>query len=253
MPFWATLLTSMFLHGGFAHLGGNMLYLWIFGDNVERRLGRARFLFFYLACGVAAGLTHILFNAHSGMPTVGASGPSAACSAGTCCSSRTTACACMTSGGVTAVPAVVMLGLWILIQLVERPGHDRGNARRPAASPTWRTSAASWRGCCSSRSWARAVSGPRSPERRTSVPRTLCKVMGVVLVLVGILGFANPRLLGMHLTPMHDVIHLVSGTVAVYLGLNGSRSSVRSFCLVFGACTFRWRCWGWWLPTWCRR
>jgi hypothetical protein len=58
--------------------------------------------------------------------------------------------------------------------------------------------------------------------------------MGVVLVLVGILGFANPRLLGMHLTPMHDVIHLVSGTVAVYLGINGSRSSVRSFCLVFG-------------------
>lgn len=64
--------------------------------------------------------------------------------------------------------------------------------------------------------------------------RSFCKFAGVALVLVGILGFANPDLLGMHLTPIHDVIHLVSGGAAVYLALNGSRSSVRSFCLVFG-------------------
>jgi membrane associated rhomboid family serine protease len=68
------LLTSMFLHGGWLHVGGNMLYLWIFGDNVEDRLGRVRFLFFYLACGVAAGITHVVANPHSVAPTIGASG-----------------------------------------------------------------------------------------------------------------------------------------------------------------------------------
>ena len=74
LPFWTTLLTSMFLHGGWAHLGGNMLYLWIFGDNIEARLGRGRFTLFYVLCGVAAGVAHILANSSSGVPTVGASG-----------------------------------------------------------------------------------------------------------------------------------------------------------------------------------
>src|SRR5262245_5814555 len=74
LPFWTTLFTSMFLHGGWAHLGGNMLYLWTFGDNVERRLGSARFLVFYLVCGVAAALAHVAFNPRSSVPTVGASG-----------------------------------------------------------------------------------------------------------------------------------------------------------------------------------
>jgi rhomboid family protein len=69
-----TLFTSMFLHGGWGHLFGNMLYLWIFGDNVEDRFGHVPFLFFYLACGVAAGIAHILTNAGSQVPTVGASG-----------------------------------------------------------------------------------------------------------------------------------------------------------------------------------
>jgi membrane associated rhomboid family serine protease len=56
LPYWSTLITSMFLHGGWMHLGGNMLYLWIFGDNIERAMGGARFLLFYLVCGIAAGL-----------------------------------------------------------------------------------------------------------------------------------------------------------------------------------------------------
>jgi membrane associated rhomboid family serine protease len=71
---WTTLITSMFLHGGFLHIGGNMLYLFIFGDNVEDRLGHVRFLIFYFICGIAAGLTHIFFNAASTVPSVGASG-----------------------------------------------------------------------------------------------------------------------------------------------------------------------------------
>jgi membrane associated rhomboid family serine protease len=71
---WLTLLTSMFLHGGLLHIGSNMLYLLIFGDNVEDRLGHIRFLFFYLVCGIAAGLTHIVANADSATPSIGASG-----------------------------------------------------------------------------------------------------------------------------------------------------------------------------------
>ena len=71
---WLTLLTSMFLHGGFLHIASNMLYLFIFGDNVEDRLGHLRFVFFYFACGIIAGLTHIVINASSDVPSVGASG-----------------------------------------------------------------------------------------------------------------------------------------------------------------------------------
>jgi membrane associated rhomboid family serine protease len=72
-PF-TTLFTSMFLHGGFLHIASNMLYLFIFGDNVEDRLGHFRFLIFYLLCGVLAGITHIVFNANSALPSIGASG-----------------------------------------------------------------------------------------------------------------------------------------------------------------------------------
>ncbi len=74
----ATLLTSTFLHGGWLHLIGNMWYLWIFGDNIEDRLGHARFLLFYLAGGIAAGFIHYLSAASSAVPTVGASGAIAA-------------------------------------------------------------------------------------------------------------------------------------------------------------------------------
>ncbi len=69
-----TLVTSMFLHGGLAHLAGNMLFLHIFGDNVEEALGRARYLFFYLGCGVAAGLAQAFVEPSSAVPMVGASG-----------------------------------------------------------------------------------------------------------------------------------------------------------------------------------
>jgi len=70
----STLVTSMFLHGGWLHLIGNMWFLWVFGDNVEDILGPAKFLFFYLACGVAAALAHVALNPDSRIPTIGASG-----------------------------------------------------------------------------------------------------------------------------------------------------------------------------------
>ncbi len=74
VPELLTLITSQFLHGGLAHIGGNMLFLWTFGDNIEHDLGHFKFLLFYLACGILAGLTHWFFGMQSGVPTVGASG-----------------------------------------------------------------------------------------------------------------------------------------------------------------------------------
>ncbi len=74
VPAWATIFISMFLHGGFLHIAGNMLYLWIFGNNVEDAMGHARFTLFYLMCGVAAALTLALIDPSSPLPMIGASG-----------------------------------------------------------------------------------------------------------------------------------------------------------------------------------
>jgi membrane associated rhomboid family serine protease len=74
IPRYGTPLTSLFLHGSWMHLGGNMLYLWIFGDNVEDAMGHGRYALFYFVCGVAAILTQALFNSHSAYPIIGASG-----------------------------------------------------------------------------------------------------------------------------------------------------------------------------------
>ncbi len=73
-PAWMTLITSQFLHAGFLHVAGNMLFLWIFGNNVEDKLGHVRFVIFYLACGVLAGLTQWFFSVGSVIPSLGASG-----------------------------------------------------------------------------------------------------------------------------------------------------------------------------------
>ena len=71
---WFTLITSQFLHGGWLHIGGNMLYLWVFGNNIEDQLGHVKFLIFYLACGALAGLAQWFFDPTSTIPTLGASG-----------------------------------------------------------------------------------------------------------------------------------------------------------------------------------
>ncbi len=119
----ATLVTSQFLHGGWLHLLGNMLYLWIFGNNVEDRLGRVGFLLFYLAGGAAAGLAQVAVDPTSSAPTIGASGAIAA---------TLGAYIVMFPGArVTSliflgffyqmlnIPAVVVLGFWFLLQLVD--------------------------------------------------------------------------------------------------------------------------------------
>jgi membrane associated rhomboid family serine protease len=122
LPFWATLFTSMFLHGGWMHLGGNMLYLWIFGDNLERVMGAAKFLVFYLVCGVAAGLAHIVFSGGSAIPSVGASGAISGVLGGYLLMFPKNQVRILTNRGVARVPALVVLGMWIVIQLVSQFG-----------------------------------------------------------------------------------------------------------------------------------
>jgi membrane associated rhomboid family serine protease len=122
LPFWSTLITSMFLHGGWLHLGGNMLYLWIFGDNLEKTMGRARFLAFYLVCGVAAGLAHIFFSGASNVPTVGASGAISGVLGGYLVLFPRNRVRVLTRGGIVALPAIVVLGFWIVIQLISGIG-----------------------------------------------------------------------------------------------------------------------------------
>ena len=122
LPFWSTLVTSMFLHGGWLHLGGNMLYLWIFGDNLEHRMGHARFLVFYLLTGLAAGLAHIAFNANSAVPTVGASGAISGILGGYLLLFPKNRVRILTRGGIMAVPAMYVLGFWIFIQFINSAG-----------------------------------------------------------------------------------------------------------------------------------
>jgi membrane associated rhomboid family serine protease len=122
LPFWSTLFTSMFLHAGWMHLGGNMLYLWIFGDNLERVMGNARFIVFYLICGIAAGLAQIVASGASNIPSLGASGAISGVLGGYLVLFPRNRVRVLTRGGITSVPAVVVLGLWIVIQLISGVG-----------------------------------------------------------------------------------------------------------------------------------
>lgn len=121
VPAWATLFTSMFMHGGWLHLAGNMLYLWIFGDNVEESMGHGRFLVFYLLCGVAAALTQGFFSPSSTIPMVGASGAiSGVLGAYLLLHPKATVRVLVVLGffvTMVYVPALVVLGLWFLTQL----------------------------------------------------------------------------------------------------------------------------------------
>ena len=122
LPFWSTLLTSMFLHGGWMHLGGNMLYLWIFGDNLEKVMGAARFALFYLVCGLAASFAHIAFGPGSSIPAVGASGAISGVLGGYLLLFPHNRVRVLTRGGIAQVPAIVVLGFWIVIQLINGVG-----------------------------------------------------------------------------------------------------------------------------------
>ncbi|HVT45854.1 MAG TPA: rhomboid family intramembrane serine protease [Thermoanaerobaculia bacterium] len=116
-----TIFTSMFLHGGWLHLGGNMLYLWIFGDNIEDRLGHFRYLLFYLACGVAASLAHAIANPASRLPSVGASGAIAGVLGAYLVLFPSARVMTFIPIGfyiaLHELPAILVLGLWFAVQL----------------------------------------------------------------------------------------------------------------------------------------
>ena len=120
---YITLLVSMFMHGGFAHLFGNMLYLWIFGDNLEHRLGHARYLVFYLACGVLASLAHVLTNTGSYIPSLGASGAISGVLGGyILLYPHRKVRAIVLRGFMTEIPAWAAIGLWFVFQLISGLG-----------------------------------------------------------------------------------------------------------------------------------
>lgn len=133
-PLWVylTLLTSMFMHGGFAHIAGNMLYLFIFGDNLENLLGHARYLAFYLLAGILASLAHVFSTAALGgdmlVPSLGASGAISGVLGGYLLMFPRRRVRVLIVRMVTEVPAIAAIGLWFLFQLVSGLGMLGGGA-----------------------------------------------------------------------------------------------------------------------------
>src|SRR6476620_9520389 len=126
IPVYFTLITSMFMHGGIAHIAGNMLYLWIFGDNIENVLGHKRYLLFYLLCGIIASLSHV-FTVHflSGnelIPSLGASGAISGVLGGYLILFPKRRVNVFIIRALIPVPAYVALGFWIVLQVVSQMG-----------------------------------------------------------------------------------------------------------------------------------
>jgi membrane associated rhomboid family serine protease len=116
----ATLVTSMFLHGSWSHVLGNMWYLWIFGDNVEDRVGHGRFIVFYLLCGIVAALGQVAVSPHSTLPTIGASGAIAGVMGAYFVlypRSRVLTLIPWIFLQIVELPAIVLLGFWFVMQL----------------------------------------------------------------------------------------------------------------------------------------
>lgn len=121
-PYWITLLTSMFMHGGWGHLGGNMLFLWIFGDNVEHRIGHVLYLVFYLAVGVVASVAQILTNTDSIIPTLGASGAISGVLGAYLVMFPTNRVTVFLFRFLMPVPAIVAIGIWAVFQFISGLG-----------------------------------------------------------------------------------------------------------------------------------
>jgi membrane associated rhomboid family serine protease len=117
-----TVFTSMFMHGGWLHLGGNMLYLWIFGDNVEDRFGHAKFALFYLLCGIFATVAQVNSSVGSYVPNLGASGAIAGVLAAYLMLFPRGQVSVLMGRGVVPMPALMVIGLWIVLQFVNGIG-----------------------------------------------------------------------------------------------------------------------------------
>ena len=117
-----TVFTAMFMHGGWMHLFGNMLYLWIFGDNVEDAFGPMKFLVFYLLCGIAATFAQFYFMPSSNIPNVGASGAISGVLGAYILMFPGSRVNVLVYNQVVAMPAMIVLGLWIVLQLLSGVG-----------------------------------------------------------------------------------------------------------------------------------
>ena len=118
LPVYFNFLSSMFMHGGFMHLFGNMLFLWIFGDNLEDRIGHIRYGIFYIICGLAAALGQVILNTDSIIPMLGASGAISGVLGGYIVLFPHRRVRALIFNFLTEVPAYVAVGLWIVYQLV---------------------------------------------------------------------------------------------------------------------------------------
>jgi membrane associated rhomboid family serine protease len=127
---WLTIFTAMFMHGGVLHIAGNMLFLWIFGNNVEDAMGRIKFLLFYLAGGVVAALAQVAISPNSTVPTLGASGAIAAVLGAYALlyprARVVTLIFIVFFVTVITVPALLVLGLWFLFQLLDAASQPVG-------------------------------------------------------------------------------------------------------------------------------
>ncbi len=132
IPVWLTLVTSMFMHGGIAHIAGNMLYLWIFGDNLEGKMGHVRYFFFYMLCGIFASLAHVfsvyLFNEDHLIPSLGASGAISGVMGGYLLLFPTKKVTVLFIIFFVRVPAFIVLGLWIGLQVAAGTGYLGGGS-----------------------------------------------------------------------------------------------------------------------------
>lgn len=117
-----TLFTSMFMHAGWGHLFGNMLYLWIFGDNVEDQFGKVKYLFFYLLCGLAATFSQTVVDPNLTLPNVGASGAIAGVLGAYIFTFPNSKVKVAVGQGVTIMPALYVIGFWFLLQFVSGIG-----------------------------------------------------------------------------------------------------------------------------------
>ena len=117
-----TIFTSMFMHAGWLHLLGNMLYLWIFGDNVEDSFGHAKFLIFYILCGIAATFAQVVVSSTSSVPNLGASGAIAGVLGAYIVMFPQGQVRVMMGRGIIPMPALVVIGFWIVLQFVSGIG-----------------------------------------------------------------------------------------------------------------------------------
>jgi len=124
-----TLFTSMFMHAGWLHLGGNMLYLWIFGDNVEDAFGHAKFIIFYLLCGLAATFAQMMFSLNSNVPNLGASGAIAGVLGSYIVLFPRHQVRVLQGQQVIPVPALMVIGLWIVLQFFSSIGSIANSAQ----------------------------------------------------------------------------------------------------------------------------